>query len=290
MEVTRRNTYIEFFKKNGYLLVKNLFTEEEAESFRKGCRLDKIGDSVCRPEFNNVMLSPKVIDIVKALIGDDLCYPGISETWTRGGLQLYVPRGFHTDVIDDDGDFTVEYPIVNVAIYLQDHINFSNGLKVSPGSHVRPCIKTLTLTEAFKKIVRAVIRGNFADILTILNLHRSVNIRSTGRDLIVWYMRTHHSGRFRRLKWFPNLSLPPVIENLLPAFLCLPDNPQRDVLITKFGRAGPYFDAYVAKQIVKDRRRAHYQNNGCLDNADKKTLAAQVGVTLRNDGYRLTLR
>jgi len=281
---------IKFFKKNGYLLVKDLFTEEEAESFRQGCRLNKVGDSLCRGEFNDVMLSPKVVDIVKALIGDDLCYPGISETWTRGGSQLYVPRGFHTDVIGDDGNFAVEYPIVNVALYLQDHTNWSNGLKVSPGSHMWPCIKTLTITEAFKKIVQAAIRGNFADILTILNLHRSVNIQSTGRDLVIWYMRTHHSGRFLRLKWFPDFSLPPVIENLLPAFLCLPDNPQRDVLITKFGRAGSYFDTYVAKQIVKDRRRTHYQNNGCLDSADKIALAARVGVTLRNDGYHATLK
>lgn len=275
-----------FFKKNGYLHVPGLFTQEEIEHFREGCRLNQPGDSVCRPEFRDIMLSPRVANIVHDLIGEDVIYPGLSLTRTDDFPKPFGSRFFHTDTVEDDHDFETDYPIINTGIYMQDYVNYSGMLKIAPGSHVRPCITSRTIKEAVKNIAKQLLKGNLRGVLSILNLHRSVNIPNMPGDLILWGVRTHHSGHGIRLKFFRSWSLPPVIENWIPLFLRLPDNPERNVILSIFAAPSKYLETYIAKQIRKGYRRAHYLNNACLETPPKKILADKLGITIRNDGYR----
>ncbi len=276
---------VAFFKKNGYLHVPAFFNQEEVATFRAGCRNNKAGDSVCRPEFNRVMLSPKVIAVVKDLIGNDVIYPGLSLTRTKDFPKSFGSRFFHTDVVDDDMDYTHPYPIINTGIYLQDHIHYSNALKVIPGSHTRPCVTSKTISGAVKNIVLAIIKGNVRDAWRILNLHRSVNLPSQAGDLLIWYVRTHHSGYGVRPKFFTNWSLPPVLENWIPRFLRLPDNPDRDVMLSIYAAPSKYLEPYLLKQIKKGYRHEHYIGNSCLESSEVQELARSQGVTIRNDGY-----
>ena len=266
--------YKEQFERDGYILIKDVFSQEEVESFREGCRLNAEGDALCRPQFQNVPLSPKVVSVVKDLLGEDISYPALTVTWTRKGYHK-VPRGFHSDFVGID-DMQGEYPIINVAVYLQDYSKASDGLKVIPGSHTRPCVSVHNFREAIKSLLK----GNWG-----FDFSHSVNIPSTERDLVIWYMRTHHSGRYKRLKWFPTLSLSPLFENLLPSWMCMPVPAERDAVVMKFARSGQVFDEYLKRQTAKTRRSEHYRNNACLETEEKKELARRVGVTLRNDGY-----
>jgi len=275
----------DFFRKNGYIHVQKVFSEHEIQNFRKGCRLNKPGDSSCRPEFSNIMLSQKVIDIVKDLIGDEIIYPCLSLTRTNDLPQQFGSRFFHTDTVGDDNNFDIEYPIINTGVYLQDYIDYSGTLKIMPGSHTRQCITSRTLLQASKHIVKYLLRRDMRGVFNILNLHRSINIPTMPGDMIIWYVRTHHSGYGIRPRFFPNWSLPPIIENWIPSFLKLPDNPERNVILSIFAAPSKYLETYIQKQITKAHRREHYLNNACFENEEMKALAKKEGVTIRNDGH-----
>lgn len=282
---------VSFFKKNGYIVIKNLFTEAEIDSFRKGCIANQPGDSVCRPEFQGNMLSPKVVNIIKDLIGETVIYPGLSLTRTEDRPKPFGSRFFHSDLIGiEDGNFDRECPIVNTGVYLQDQTNFSGSLKLIPGSHTRPCITSKTVREALKNIANLLLKGDLGGAFSVLNLHRSVNIASMPGDLIIWYTRMHHSGYGVRPFLFPNWSLPPVFENWIPAFLRLPDNPRREVMLSIYAAPNPYLESYIENQIRKGYRRTHYLNNKCLEEADVQALAKAQNVTIRNDGYKYALQ
>jgi len=275
----------EFFKKNGYLHISGLFAQEEIESFRKGCRLNKPGDSMCRPEFLNIMFSPRMSNIMKDLLGEKVVYPCLSLTRTNDRPKRFGSRFFHHDAASEDGNYSREYPIVNTGIYLQDHINYSGGLKVIPGSHKKPCITSSTITGAIKNIAGKLIKGDLRGVWAVLNLRRSINIPCKAGDLIIWSVRTHHSGHAVRLRRFSDISLPPIIENWIPSFLRLPDNPERNVMLSIFAAPSEYLEPYIQKQITKDYRKDHYLNNTCLDNEDVKSLAEKLGIIIRNDGH-----
>lgn len=276
---------VQYFKREGYLHLPQFFSEEEVTRLRAGCKMNRPGDSMCRPEFGDVMFSPKLINTMKDLLGDELVYPGLSLTRTND-LNAERGRFFHTDTIDDDYDFTREYPILNTGIYLQDHANFSNSLKIAPRSHTRKCITSKNLTDVVKNSLTCIKKGDWKGLLGVLSITSSINIPSKPGDLIIWYVRTHHSGYGIRLKMFPNVSLPPIIENWVPDFLRLPDHPERNVMLSIFAAPSKYLDAYIKKQIVKGYRRDHYLNNGCLETEEMKKRAKELNITLRNDGYR----
>lgn len=280
---------VRFFKENGYLHVRGLFTEEEVKHFKEGCKRNAPGDSVCRSEFGHVMLSEKVITIIKDLIGEPVVYLGLSLTRTNDFPKPFGSRFFHTDTMGDDGNYSIEYPIINTGIYLEDHTHFSNALKIMPRSHTRACITSKTITEALKHIAKCLMAGNFSGAWSILNLHASVNVPSMPGDLIIWYVRTHHSGYGVRPRFFPNCSLPPVIENWIPSFLRLPDNPERDVMLSIYTTPSKYLEKYIQLQIPKGYRREHYLNNQCLESDEIQKLAKELNVSIRNDGYHYAL-
>ena len=200
--------------------------------------------------------------------------------------KKFGSRIFHTDTVKDDHDFETPYKVINTGVYLQDYAKYSGGLKIAPGSHKRRCLKVKTFTEGSLMIIKSIFKLNWEQILDVLNLHASVNIPSTPNDLILWNVRTHHSGYAVRLSLFPDVSLPPIIENFIPSFLKIPDNPNREVILSIFTAPSKYTEDYIQKQIEKDRRREHYINNGCLDLEEIRALATQTGITIRNDGYR----
>ncbi len=280
----------DFFHKNGYLHLKSFFTQEEVVSFRKGCQLDKPGDSMCTQEFRHIMFSPKIIGVMKDILGEEIIYPGLSLTRTGDSPKKVGSRKFHADTEGDDLEFSHPYPVINTGIYLQDHKNYSGCLKISPGSHKWPCVLTESITQSLKLIIKSLLRGEFKKAYNILNLHKSVNIPSEAGDLIIWYVRTHHSGYGVRLKFFKNISLPPVIENWIPSFLRLPDNPKRDVMLSIFTAPSKYLEEYIRVQINKDRRINHYLHNKCLDSPKIQKMAEEAGIVIRNDGYYRALK
>jgi hypothetical protein len=277
---------VKFFEREGYLLVKDLFSDEEVEDFRAACRRDEPGDTACRAGFHNVMLMPKVVAIMHDLAGDDLIYLGLSLTRTHDTPKPVRSRFFHTDTVNDDHDYTTVYPVYNTGIYLQDRINWSGGLKIIPRSHTWPCVTNKTITELVKNFVKRLLSFDFQGAWYVMAPYRSINVETSPRDFLIWYVRTHHSGYAVRLKWFPSVSLAPVFENWVPSFLRLPDHPDRDVILSIYATPSRYLETYVKDQISKAHRKDHFLGNACLDSPEMQAVAKSLGVTIRNDGYQ----
>jgi len=221
---------------------------------------------------------------MKDLLGDQLIYPGLSLTRTND-LNAERGRFFHTDTVDDDYDFNNAYPIINTGIYLQDHKHFSNSLKIAPRSHKRRCITSKSFVDVVKNAVSCIRKGDWEGLGYVLSVTPSINIPSMPGDLILWYVRTHHSGYGVRMRFLPNISLPPIVENWIPSFLRLPDHPERNVMLSIFAAQSKYLDAYIKKQIAKGYRKDHYLNNECLESPELQEQAKKLGITIRNDGY-----
>lgn len=273
-----------FFKKEGYLQLKNFFSQEEVVQLIKAARKKHVGDTIMHDEFLGVTLDTRTTDILHELLGDEILYPGLSFARTGDKPAKFGSRGYHSDAAYETKDFSKFYPIINTGIYLQDHVNYSGGLKLIPRSHNRACIFVRTIPQVLKRMIKATLKGDFKTALYSFDLSPSVNIDNEPGDLLIWSMRTHHSGYGRRPKLFKNLSLHPIIEDLLPDFLFLKDNPDRDVILTVYGTPGEIFEEYMNIQKRKLHRKEHFINSN-MDQPHIQEKARKANIRLRNDGH-----
>ncbi len=232
------------FDKEGFLLIKNVFTQEEIEQIRKDAytsfEADKKknltfkhsskmsnavyakGDILSKDALRHVLLDERIMDLVKKVLGGDPVYFGDSNYHFGTGF-----RGFHRDNVDRTDltapDWDGEYPIVRLAIYLQDHKKYSGGLKIRVGSHKNPSGKVV-----------------FVD--------------SEEGDVAIWNLRTMHSGNAVRLKFFNNLSINKARrEGWIPAILKKDQQKERATLFMTFALKSKHLDRYIQK-IMVDRQ------------------------------------
>ncbi|MCW3102561.1 MAG: hypothetical protein JWO09_1001 [Bacteroidetes bacterium] len=231
----------EAFEKDGYLLIKNVFSKEEIEQIRKDAytsfeedkkknltfrHASKMsnavyakGDILSKDHLRHVLLDERILYLVKTLLGNNPVYWGDSNYHFGTGF-----RGFHRDNIDRTDmtapDWDGDYPIVRLAIYLQDHKNYSGGLKVRVGSHKNPSGKP-------------------------------VFIDSEEGDVAIWNLRTMHSGNAVRLKFFKNLSINKARrEGWIPAFMKKDQQRERATLFMTFGLKSKHLDRYIEKHML----------------------------------------
>lgn len=184
----------EFLKNNGYCIIKNVFDSEEITEFRKiayeTLAQDKLnnkgkkvvtdfknvfypnGDLLTRP-LKKILLSDKILKIAETILDAKPIYFGDST------YQIGIgDRGFHRDNVDrisnQGEDWIGEYDIIRIGVYMQNHDEYSGGLKVIAGSHIGKNSK-------------------------------KVFVNSKAGDVVVWNLRTLHSGNAVRLKFWPSL-------------------------------------------------------------------------------------
>jgi hypothetical protein len=240
------------FEEQGYLVIKNVFSPEEIEAFRTDCykqfELDSKkglnyniqktrarslrGDLVSKALIRKIILDDRIIYILKELLGPDLVYFGDST------LQFGVGfRGFHRDNVDrqfnEGPDWESDYPIFRFGLYLQDHRNFSGGLKVKAGSHKNKSGKSIILDNE---------AGDFA----------------------IWNMRTLHSGNAVRLKLFPKLPID-YFERFVPAFLKVDESKERILVACAFAQEGKALDRYISMYMQKAAPILANMKNSPLD-------------------------
>ena len=234
---------IDSFEANGYLVVKNVIPTSEIQEIRDALEIIRekckesgsaefnpkypeatflLGDLASFPElepFDFLVFKKDIVNIVKSLIGSEIVYFGESNTQT--GLAI---RGNHKDSRISDRedasglDWKGDYPLVRVAIYLNDSDNYSGGIKIMPGSHKVP-------TSRFK-------RGG-------------VNVNAKAGDLVIWKLTTTHSGNAKRLKIFKNLSLHPRFEDVIPEFLERKSPTERRAMFVVYGAPGEHLNRYL---------------------------------------------
>jgi hypothetical protein len=229
------------FEKDGYLVIKNVFTASEIEQMRKDAyeqyeidgkknlaftlpdipskaRYSK-GDLLSKELLSRVLLDERILKIARTILGsDDITYFGDSSYQIGTGL-----RGFHRDNIDrtdlNGPDWQGEYTLVRMGVYLQDHKNYSGGLKVKTGSHKNADGK-----------------ATFVD-------------NEVG-DVVIWSLKTIHSGNAVRFKWFRNLMLDKA-EGSIPEFLKKDQQLERISLFMTFALRSNHLDRYINEYVLK---------------------------------------
>lgn len=264
------------FDKDGYILVRNVFEKYEIEKLRekyqemvissqerdlvdtvegyKGHKLLK-GD-LCSfnelEEFNYLVFDKRIVSIAKKLIGDELIYFGDSNTQSGS-----VPGGNHKDNrIEDrenpDGmDWKGEYPLIRIAIYLQDADKYSGGVKITPGSH---------------------------KIATSRFFSPGLNVPSRIGDVVIWKLTTTHSGHAKRLKLFKDFSIHPRLEKFIPSFIENKSFKERISFFIVYGAKSDHLDRYIQYFIKRDINREYLENSGLNDHIDN--LALERGIKL----------
>ena len=246
----------EQFEQQGYLIVRNVFTPDQVADLRKAAYEHRDrqkerglvaqvkqatsvkGDLLSKEGLGWVIYDPRIIAIATEILGDTPVY--FADSTYQIGIGT---RGFHRDNIDrlqfgQGADWDGPYPLIRFGIYLQDHDTYSGGIRFKTGSH-----------EA----------ANGADVFA----------DTRAGDIVVWNMRTLHSGNARRLKVLNNLPLHIGLENRLPDFLFREQQGERVSLFFSYGLEGKHLDRYLAQHIQK---RADMQENIRLSTYTPETL------------------
>lgn len=231
------------FEEDGYLLVPNVFTEQEINHFRNlayeqyaidtqkkitfelphlatKAKYNK-GDLLSKQKLHTILLDDRILAIAKTILGsDDIIYFGDSTYQIGTGL-----RGFHRDCIDRTDltgpDWQGEYTLIRIGIYLQNHKDYSGGLKIKVGSHKRA-------------------DGN------------TVFVGNNVGDVALWSLKTLHSGNAVRLKVLPNFSINHGKgEGLIPNFLKKDQQLERVSLFMTFALKSSHLDRYINEYSLK---------------------------------------
>ena len=237
------------FDADGYLLVPHVFSAQEIEQFRKLAyeqyEIDKArhldyqlpnlskaryvkGDLLSKEKLYNILLDERIVQIARTILGsDDLVYFGDSSYQIGTGL-----RGFHRDNIDrtfnDGPDWEGEYTLIRIGIYLQDHKNYSGGLKIKAGSHKNADGKAL-----------------FVD--------------NEAGDVALWSLKTLHSGNAVRLRFFHGLSINKAgREAMVPAFLKKDQQHERISFFMTFALRSSHLDRYINEYTRKRKDMAEH--------------------------------
>jgi hypothetical protein len=159
---------VEAFWRDGYQIVRDVYTAEEIEAFREDARASRShgGDLLSNPRMRRALTDGRMIDVARKLLGsDEIVYAGDS-SFTINSKQ----HGYHKDNADrNDGaapDWQSRYTILRFGIYLQDHEKYTGGLNLRVGSHEQASLKT----------------------------GKNVYVRNRLGDLAVWSLRMTHSG------------------------------------------------------------------------------------------------
>ncbi|MFL5764352.1 MAG: phytanoyl-CoA dioxygenase family protein [Bacteroidia bacterium] len=257
------------FDQDGYLLVRNVFSADEIGQFRKLAyeqyEIDKSkkldfqlpnlptkakynkGDLLSKEKLYPILLDERILEIARTILGDpNIIYFGDSSYQIGTGQ-----RGFHRDCIDrtdlSGPDWQGEYTLIRLGIYLQDHKNYSGGLKIKVGSHKNPDGKSVLV-------------GNEAG------------------DVAVWSLKTLHSGNAVRLKFFPEFSINKAgREGMVPAFLKKDQQFERISLFMTFALRSSHLDRYINEYSLKrkdtlDNLRASKYSSAALETAAQKNV------------------
>jgi hypothetical protein len=195
--------------------------EQGGEGTIRGCKGDLLGN----PFLRQVLLDPRVLEVVGELLGGEPVYFGDSNFRVgRNGN-----RGWHRDNVDSarwrgGPDWHDPYPLLRCGLYLQDQARHSGGLALRPRSN-RP--------------------GRL-----LPTLPRLVDARAG--DLVAWDLRTVHSGEAVRMRGLPSLPLNPRLQTRLPEGIRVPEDGERIVMFMTFALAGPHLDNYIAYLKTRD--------------------------------------
>jgi hypothetical protein len=231
------------FEDNGYVLKSAVFSKDEISAFRQRVydqyKLDEVagltfqltntsskarysnGCLLSKKLLRDILFDRRILQLATEVLGtNELIYFGDSSYQIGTGL-----RGFHRDCIDrqfnSGPDWQSKYTLIRLGLYLQDHSEYSGGLKVKPGTHER------------------------AD-------GPSVFINNKPGDVVAWSLKLQHSGNAVKLKWLPSLCIDnQSIEKRIPRFLKKEEEQERISLFMTFAAPSAHVERYIEEYEKK---------------------------------------
>ena len=229
---------IDQFRRDGYLTVRGVLSADEVASLRRDairianqCKdrglvivpsrneILPVPDLVTWDEVGWLLSDERIVGLARQLLGQqEIVYFGDSGIVVGAGA-----RGFHKDnterVDRSHPDWQSDYTLLRFGIYLQDHVHHSGGLKIRAGSH------------------------NHADVTT----GRSVDIATVPGDIVIWSLRTSHSGNVVKMRGLSWASIPIRLEARLPQWLRVPESETRVALFLTLAANDDHLRRYLAK-------------------------------------------
>jgi hypothetical protein len=216
--------------KNGWILIKNIFTPEEIDNLRNDVLKEKNhqGDLLSSQLLSKIITDERLLNIYKECLGSDTIY-------YFGDSSFSINRpgkgGFHKDSKDRDKKNSMEFKDVNysllrMGIYLQDHSISSKGLCLRDKSHLQ----------------QSTGKG------------KMINVKSEIGDILIWKLTTTHSANAGVISLFPNYSFHPRVARLFPDFLKQKAVDPRIAIFTCFGLKDEYANSY--REYLKTREYA----------------------------------
>ncbi len=217
------------FWANGFSIVPRVFREEEVARWREAAILHPQRTLLADPTLRELMLDSRVLKLARTILGDDdLVYFGDSNAVVGNPAA-----GFHKDNVDKSDpkgpDWVGRYPLIRFGLYTQDHVSDPGGLDLRKGSH----------------LVATVTDGKY------------VAARTGVGDLVIWNLRTSHSGDTMVLRGNRAVSPASLAGKVLRRASCgMLKKPQavRAAIFWTFGLRGAHLDRYIA--YLKTRRYA----------------------------------
>jgi hypothetical protein len=242
-------SYVNCFARDGFAIVRKVFSPQEIDEMRRRVQLqievDRAegkfeesfyelmgvmsgkGDLLSKIHLRDVLVDDRILAIARSLLPmKPLIYFGESTYQLGSG-----GRAYHRDNVDryraEGPDWVGPYTLLRLGIYLQDHRRHSGGLKVRVGSHLRD--------------------GG-----------RPVLVDSEVGDVVVWNMRTLHSGNAVRLRFWPDFAwIPPTShvrrlrlgEDMVPQWMQLPFERERAAMFMSFGVESAHLDRYTSEYL-----------------------------------------
>jgi hypothetical protein len=220
------------FREHGWVHVKKVFPVSEIEQIREKViasidptrRNGNTGDILSNPQLRYLLYDDRFLNIIKEVLPPgQLAYFGDS-----GFLYGDTDYGaFHKDNADRNDqnapDWDGEYDICRAGIYLDNHVKDSGGLLLRDKS-----LNTTSIKEG-----------------------RSLNVPIEIGDLVVWNLRTTHSGNAQLFKIFPNFLIDSKYYRLIPSFFFRQQKRPRGAIFISIGREGKHLQRYMIYQKTR---------------------------------------
>ena len=231
----------EFFDEHGWLHLKGVFSRNEIDHLREAAKKLEAenyqGDLLSYPGTSSLVYNERLMSVAKLLLDTKKpLYYGDSNVL----IGLKSARGFHKDNADKINgaapDWQSDYTLLRMGVYTQDHVSHSDCLALRDGSH-----KTVE-TEVGKPFC----------------------VPTEPGDLIVWNLRTSHSGNSNRLRIMPNFFLHHRWYRFTPEFMFLPAEKERiSFFLTYAKERDHHLERYVSylktrKYMIDIWRDSHY--------------------------------
>ena len=238
-------------RENGFCLVKGFLDPARTKALEAiATALDPIdyaSDFLSHGAFNEIMFDSRVLELARCFLGPDLLYYGE----TNCAIDILNPiRSWHCDARGMPGhhqsDYEVApgeiYPAWRFAFYFRDYTQSSGGLKVGPGSHAKP---VADMRSEDWKPQRFMLGGQ--EFVIRMPPYPIYNVPTQPGDLVIFNLRTYHTGGNLRVIGAPEVCLPPAVEIVLlknrPPFIA-PDATPRNAIFFDFATPSPAVDLY----------------------------------------------